>query len=121
VSKYGLSRTFRVMTDLLAVHFFLNYGSRPGHFFGGLGLAVGGAGGLILAWLGVQKLMGENIGTRPLLALGFFLVVGGLQFLCTGVLAELMIRIYFDGGHAHPYHLRPQASPGDGDAWHAGP
>ena len=121
VSKYGLSRTFRVMTDLLAVHFFLNYGSRPGHFFGGLGLAVGGVGGLILAWLGVQKLMGENIGTRPLLALGFFLVVAGLQFLCSGVLAELMIRIYFDGGHAHPYHLRPQAVLGDGDAWHARP
>jgi glycosyltransferase involved in cell wall biosynthesis len=120
VSKYGLTRTFRVLTDLLAVHFFLNYGSRPGHFFGGLGLGVLGIGSAILAWLGVQKMMGESIGTRPLLALGFFLVVGGLQFLCTGVLAELMIRIYFDGHHAHPYHLRAHTTPGDRDAWHSG-
>jgi hypothetical protein len=106
-SKYGLSRTFRVLTDLLAIHFFLRYGTRPGHFFGVGGLAVGGVGGAILAWLAVDKFVfGNDIGTRPLLALGFFLLVGGLQFLTTGVLAELMIRIYFDRGHALPYHLR---------------
>ncbi|MBN8489443.1 MAG: glycosyltransferase family 2 protein [Burkholderiales bacterium] len=112
VSKYGLSRTFRVIVDLLAVHFFLHYGSRPGHFFGGLGLVTGGAGGVILAWLMALKLAGESVGTRPLLALGFFLVIGGLQLLTTGVVAELLMRVYYDGRHARPYRLQretPQA------------
>jgi glycosyltransferase involved in cell wall biosynthesis len=118
-SKYGLSRTLRVVTDLIAMHFFLNFGSRPGHFFGVAGLGVSALGGAILAWLAVEKLVtGAAVGTRPLLALGFFMVIGGLQFLCTGVLAELLIRIYYDGRHALPYHVRPQAAPGDGDGWH---
>jgi glycosyltransferase involved in cell wall biosynthesis len=117
-SKYGLSRTFRVITDLLAMHFFLNYGTRPGHFFGGIGLATGSIGGLILAWLAVLKIMGQAIGGRPLLSLGFFLVVAGLQLLLTGVLAELLIRIYYDGRHAQPYHHGDKAAPADAAGWH---
>ena len=117
-SKYGASRTFRVLTDLLAMYFFLNFGSRPGHFFGGVGLAVASLGGLILAWLGWLKLQGESIGTRPLLTLGFFLVIGGLQFLTTGVLAELLIRIYYDRGQAAPYQRRADAAPVAQAGWH---
>ena len=117
-SKYGLSRTFRVITDLLAMHFFLNYGTRPGHFFGGIGLATGSVGGLILAWMTVLKLMGQSVGGRPVLALGFFLVIAGLQLLLTGVVAELLIRIYYDGRHAQPYHHGDKAGPGDAAAWH---
>jgi glycosyltransferase involved in cell wall biosynthesis len=120
-SKYGLSRTFRVLLDLLAMHFFLHFGSRPGHFFGGLGLVVSAAGTLILGWLALLKLMGESIGTRPLLALGFFLLIGGLQFLTTGVLAELLIRVYFDRGHALPYRQRPASAPAQGSGWHEAP
>jgi glycosyltransferase involved in cell wall biosynthesis len=117
-SKYGPSRTFRVLTDLLAMHFFLHFGSRPGHFFGGVGLAVSTLGGLILAWLGWLKLQGESIGNRPLLALGFFLVIGGLQFLTTGVLAELLIRIYYDRGQAAPYQRRSDTVPAPEAGWH---
>jgi glycosyltransferase involved in cell wall biosynthesis len=120
-SKYGLSRTFRVITDLFAVHFFLHFGSRPGHFFGGIGLFVSSLGGLILSYLAVLKLMGEDVGTRPLLALGFFLLIGGLQFLTTGVLAELLIRIYYDGRHAQPYHRLPDVSVPSEHGWHTGP
>jgi len=116
-SKYGLSRSLRVVSDLVAMHFFLNFGSRPGHLFGGVGLAVGAVGGGILSWLAVEKLMGASIGTRPLLALGFFLLIGGLQFVTTGVLAELLIRIYYDGRHALPYHRRATADPADQEAW----
>lgn len=117
-SKYGISRTFRVVVDLLAVHFFLRFGTRPGHFFGGLGLTVFLLGGLILAYLAALKLMGESIGDRPLLGLGFFLVMGGLQLLTTGVLAELLMRIYYDGGHARPYHTRVASDLGTSDGWH---
>jgi hypothetical protein len=117
-SKYGLSRTFRVITDLLAMHFFLNYGTRPGHFFGGIGLASGSVGLVILAWMAALKIMGQSIGGRPLLTLGFFLVIAGLQLLLTGVLAELLIRIYYDGRHAQPYHHGGAAAPGEDAAWH---
>jgi glycosyltransferase involved in cell wall biosynthesis len=119
-SKYGLSRTFRVITDLLSMHFFLNYGTRPGHFFGGIGLFTGSVGGAILAWLGVQKLfLGQSIGGRPLLTLGFFMVIAGLQLLLTGVLAELLIRIYYDGRHAQPYHHGKGSAPSDDAGWHS--
>ena len=106
-SKYGISRTLRVVVDVLSIYFFLNFGSRPGHFFGVIGLAVTSIGTLMLGYLGVLKLMGESIGGRPLLLLGFFCVIGGLQFLMTGVLAELLVRIYFDGNHAKSYTALP--------------
>jgi glycosyltransferase involved in cell wall biosynthesis len=119
-SKYGLSRTFRVLVDLLAVHYFLRFGTRPGHFFGGVGLVSAAVGGAILAYLGLLKLLGEAVGTRPLLALGFFCVVGGLQFLTTGVLAELLMRVYYGGDHARPYHAEPAPAPAPGEDWHGG-
>jgi len=117
-SKYGISRTFRVLVDLLAVYFFLNFGARPGHFFGTVGLGIGAIGTMILGYLGVLKLLGESVGGRPLLILGFFMVIGGLQFLCTGVLAELLIRIYYEGGHARQYHTMAQPEIDAADAWH---
>ncbi|MEN9891008.1 MAG: hypothetical protein RLY78_1303 [Pseudomonadota bacterium] len=117
-SKYGLSRTLRVLTDLVAMRFFLNFGSRPGHFFGVAGLLISGVGALILAGLLVEKLMGADVGTRPLLALGFFLVLGGLQFMTTGIIGELLIRIWYDGGQTLPYHLRATATPADAAGWH---
>ena len=117
-SKYGISRTFRVIVDLLAVYFFLNFGSRPGHFFGAIGLSVLGLGTAILGYLAVLKLMGEAIGGRPLLSLGFFCLMGGLQFLLTGVVAELLIRIYYDGTHARQYHTMGSQAPADGEDWH---
>ena len=119
-SKYGISRTLRVLVDLLAVHFFMNFRARPGHLFGGLGLLVLGIGGAILAYLATLKVMGQDIGDRPMLLLGFFCVVGGLQFLTTGIVAELLIRIYFSG-EARPYHAaaRPELHADAG--WHASP
>ncbi len=105
-SKYGISRTFRVIVDLLAVTFFLRFAARPGHFFGVLGLGVLGFGMAVLGYLGVLKLLGESIGGRPLLSLGFFSVLGGLQFLMTGVVAELLIRIYYGGRYGSPYVVR---------------
>ncbi|MBI3899239.1 MAG: glycosyltransferase [Gammaproteobacteria bacterium] len=65
-SKYGITRTFRVLLDLLAMYFFLRFRARPGHFFGGVGIVLGTMGTSILAYLGYVKfLLGESIGTRP--------------------------------------------------------
>jgi glycosyltransferase involved in cell wall biosynthesis len=117
-SKYGISRTLRVLVDLVAVHFFMNFRARPGHLFGGLGLLVFTAGAGILGYLASLKVMGHDIGDRPLLLLGFFCVVGGLQFMTTGILAELLIRIYF-AGDARPYHAAPRAELAPDAGWHA--
>lgn len=118
-SKYGLSRTLRVIVDLIAVNFFLRFGTRPGHFFGGIGLLIGSVGLAILTYLAALKLSGESVGGRPLLSLGFFCAIGGLQFLTTGVIAELLIRIYYGGRHAQPYHSAARQEPGELEGWHA--
>ena len=120
-SKYGISRTIRVLVDLMSIHFFLNYGTRPGHFFGGLGLLVSAVGTLILAYLAVIKWMGEDIGTRPLMFVGFFCIVSGLQFITTGVLSEMLMRTYFDGGQSLAYHTRDLTALDKDAGWHATP
>ena len=110
-SKYGIGRTFRVVVDLLSVYFFLRFLTRPGHFFGRIGLASGGAGLLVLASLFVQKLLfAANIGTRPLLLVGVLLVLMAVQFLTTGVLSELITRTYFASSANSSYAVRPDGS-----------
>jgi len=117
-SKYGISRTLRVVLDLLAVNFFLRFAGRPGHFFGGMGLGISLIGGLILTYLAALKVMGQSIGGRPLLWLGFFCVLSGLQFLTTGVLAELLIRIYYNRGNVAPYHTTEAPATPASEGWH---
>lgn len=105
-SKYGIGRTFRVLVDLVSVYFFMRFLSRPGHFFGRIGLAFGAIGSLMLTYLAVLKfILGEDIGTRPMLLTGVLLVLMAIQFLTTGVLGELLARTYFASG-ACPYIVR---------------
>ena len=92
-SKYGISRTPRVILDLLAAWFFLRFRERPGHFFGVAGLMTGGLGGAALAYLLVLKLFGMNIGNRPLLITGVLLALVGLQLITTGLVAEMLTRL----------------------------
>lgn len=95
-SKYGISRTFRVIIDLLSVFFFLRYKARPGHFFGSIGLATGAIGSTLLSWLLFVKFaLGEDIGNRPMLIIAVLLLVMALQFLTTGVVAEMLTRIFY--------------------------
>ncbi len=103
-SKYGISRTFRVILDLIFVYFFLRFRSRPGHFFGMVGLASGVISGLILSYLAVDKFVfGADIGTRPLLLVGIVMLIASLQFITTGILAELMTRTYYESTPNTPY------------------
>lgn len=105
-SKYGIDRTFRVVLDLVLVLFFLRYRQRPLHAFGGLGLWLATPGAAILAWLLALKLMGEDIGGRPLLLAGVMLVLVGLQLVVAGLIGEVMMRIYYERGGGRQYHLK---------------
>ena len=110
-SKYGISRTFRVVIDLLSVFFFLKFRARPGHFFGSIGLWVGMLGGILLTYLaGVKFILGEDIGQRPMLLIALFLIIASLQFLTTGVLSEILSRVFFQTTNVHSYAIRKPLS-----------
>ncbi|WP_416401420.1 glycosyltransferase family 2 protein [Alicycliphilus denitrificans] len=106
VSKYGIDRTFRVVLDLILIVFFMRYRQRPLHAFGGLGLWLATPGALILLWLLLQKLMGHDIGNRPLLLAGVMLLLMGVQFVAAGLIGELLMRIYHEAGGAPQFHAQ---------------
>jgi glycosyltransferase involved in cell wall biosynthesis len=107
-SKYGIDRTFRVILDLLWIKFFMRFLHRPMQAFGGVGLGLLGIGLLILAYLSFDKLiLGHDIGGRPLLLLGVLLALIGVQLVATGVLGELLTRIYHEPQGRPQYVLRP--------------
>lgn len=96
-SKYGISRTFRVILDLMTVKFLLSYITKPIHIFGGIGLVSGALGFATAFYLAFIKLfMNQAIGTRPLLQLSVLLIFTGIQFITMGLLAELLIRTYHE-------------------------
>lgn len=106
-SKYGLSRTIRVILDLLTVKFLLNYATRPLQIFGLVGVILGGAGAAIMAYLAFVRLfMHQAIADRPLLLFGILLVSSGLQLLTMGLLAELQARTYHESQDKPTYAIR---------------
>jgi glycosyltransferase involved in cell wall biosynthesis len=106
-SKYGLSRTIRVILDLLTVKFLLNYSTRPLQIFGLFGITAGVLGSVILAWLAYVRLIAHQaIGDRPLLLLGMLLVFIGVQLVTFGLLAELLARTYYESQNKPVYAIR---------------
>ena len=106
-TKYGLSRTIRVVLDLATVKFLLSYSTRPLQIFGLLGLIAGGLGVLITGWLGYVRLfLHQGIADRPLLLLGVMLVFIGVQLLTFGLLAEVMARTYYESQNKTTYVIR---------------
>ena len=107
VSKYGISRTFRVFVDLISVYFFMRFFNRPGHFFGLIGLILSSVGTIMLAYLVAIKLYyGVDIGDRPLLIAGTLLVVVGVQFISLGVIGEILSRTYYASSNEKSYLVR---------------
>ncbi len=106
-SKYGLSRTFRVLMDLMTIYFMKRFLTRPMHAFGWFGListTIGLGLGLHLTY--VKLFLGESIGNRPLLTLAVLLVLAGLELFCFGLLAELMMRTYHESQGRTIYRVR---------------
>jgi glycosyltransferase involved in cell wall biosynthesis len=105
-SKYGIGRTFRVISDLLLMLFMQKYRTKPMHLFGTLGVPMLSIGLLIDAYMFILKLFGENIGQRPLLTLGVLLTLGGIQLITTGFIAELIMRTYYESQNKKPYTIK---------------
>ncbi len=105
-SKYGLNRTFKVMSDLILMIFLQKYFRRPIHLFGPIGLVTLGLGVLINIYLLGLKLFGFDIWGRPILVLGVTLILAGIQFLVFGIIAELMLRIYYQSQGKKTYSVK---------------
>lgn len=106
-SKYGLGRTFRVMLDILMVKFLLDFQTRPLHLFGSLGLLVGSLGGVVFTWLSYEKFfLGQALSDRPLFLVSVFMVLVGIQFITIGILAEMLMRVYYESQDKKPYYIR---------------
>jgi glycosyltransferase involved in cell wall biosynthesis len=106
-SKYGITRTLRVILDLFSVLFFMRYRTRPGHFFGSIGLGIGVVGAIMLSIVFVSKFaFGEDIGSRPMLLMGVFATLSSLQLICFGVMAEMLSRIYHESSNHATYAIR---------------
>ncbi|HVO95982.1 MAG TPA: glycosyltransferase family 2 protein [Terriglobales bacterium] len=103
-TKYGISRTLRVILDLLTVKFLNSYSTRPAHVFGPIGIGSGAVGFLLCLHLTIQKFVyGVEIGGRPLLLLAVLLIFIGFQFVTMGLLGEMLARTYHESQNRPVY------------------
>ncbi|MBK6963578.1 MAG: glycosyltransferase family 2 protein [Bacteroidales bacterium] len=105
-SKYGINRTFKVVSDLLLMLFFKKYMSKPMHLFGGIGVVFFLIGTLINTYFLIQKIMGHDIWGKPMLLLGILLLIAGIQLITVGIMAELLMRTYYESQQKRPYKVR---------------
>lgn len=108
-AKYGLSRTFKVILDILAVRFLMSFATRPMQIFGLLGLASFVVGTAMLAYLAVVRLfLLQPIADRPLTLLGILLTMLGVQLVTTGLLAEIVTRTWYESQGKRIYTVREE-------------
>jgi len=106
-SKYGISRTIRVVLDLITVKFLLSFSTKPIQVFGLMGLVCGGIGTLIAVIMTFQRqFFGVPLSDRPLLFLAVLLIFIGIQFVTLGLIAELQARTYHESQNKPIYHVR---------------
>ncbi len=105
-SKYGLGRTFRVMSDLVTMIFFRRYIQKPMHLFGTMGFISLFIGFIINIYLLILKILGYDIWGKPLLILGLIFLLGGIQLITIGIIAEISVRTYFESSNKKTYAVR---------------
>ena len=105
-SNYGISRTIRVVLDLLTVKFLISYSTRPLQIFGLLGVGMGLLGFIICVYVAYTRLFGYQSADRPILQLGILLVFTGVQLLTMGLLAEMLARTYHESQDKPIYVIR---------------
>lgn len=107
VTKYGISRTFRVLLDLILIKFLSKYMNRPIHFFGGLGfisLTLGGTAAAVSVYL--KLFYSVSFITTPLPIFSAMLVIVGVQLIAMGVIAEMLMRVYYESQGKQPYSIK---------------
>ena len=105
-SKYGIGRTFKVLSDLVLMVFFRKYMQKPMHLFGPIGFISLGLGIIINLYLLVLKILGHDIWGKPLLILGLIFLLGGIQLITIGILAEIAVRTYYESQSKKTYQVR---------------
>jgi glycosyltransferase involved in cell wall biosynthesis len=111
-SKYGISRTIKVVLDLITVKFLQSFSTKPIQFFGPLGMVSGFLGFLISLYLSIDKIFfGRDIGGRPLLLLGALLIIVGIQLIGMGLLGEMLVRVYHESQRKPIYVIKKVIGP----------
>ncbi len=105
-SKYGINRTFKVMSDLVLMVFMRKYMQKPMHLFGTMGFISFGIGALINLYLLILKIMGQDIWGKPLLILGLIFLLGGIQLITIGIVADINVRTYYESQNKKTYNVR---------------
>jgi hypothetical protein len=106
-SKYGLSRTLRVVLDLLTVKFLSGYSTRPIQLFGLFGVIISAVGLGLTAMLGFERIvLGIPLSGRPVVLLAILLAVVGVQFVSIGLLGEMLVRTYHESQAKPIYRVR---------------
>ncbi len=106
VSKYGLSRIFKVMLDLIVVKFLTNYFNKPMHFFGAIGFLALGIGGLAEMAAIVLRFYGIHLVQTPLPIVGAMFVIVGVQLILFGLMAEVLMRTFYESKGRRAYAIR---------------
>ena len=105
-SKYGLGRTLKVISDLILMNFSRKYSQKPMYLFGTVGVITSLAGAIILIYLLIQKIMGQDIWGRPIMILGVLLMFIGFQIISTGLILDLVIRNEYETNRSRPYKIK---------------
>jgi glycosyltransferase involved in cell wall biosynthesis len=105
-SKYGINRTFKVMSDLVLMVFMRKYMQKPMHLFGTIGFISFFIGVGINIYLLILKIMGQDIAGKPIMILGLILLLGGIQFITIGIIADINTRTYFESQNKKTYTVR---------------
>ena len=111
-SKYGISRTIKVVLDLITVKFLQSFSTKPIQFFGPIGILSGVLGFIISLYLSIQKIfMGVDVGGRPLLLLGALLIIVGIQLIGMGLLGKMLVRVYHESQRKPIYVIKKILGP----------
>ena len=111
-SKYGISRTIKVVLDLITVKFLQSFSTKPIQFFGPIGVLSGILGFMMSIYLTVDKIFfGRDIGGRPLLLLGALLIIVGIQLIGMGLLGEMIVRVYHESQRKPIYAIKKILGP----------
>lgn len=106
VSKYGLSRTFKVLSDLILLQFYRKYAQKPMYYLGKIGFLLSISGTFILGYLLIIKMLGRDIWGKPLIFLGVLLLLAGLQVITSGIILDYIMRTYFESQDKRPYSIK---------------